>query len=176
MLMVKSAEPGKSFQAGETVVWRAYPSWAHFIWLYFFSLMAGFRALLFLRFGVSGWEMWLVGAGILVACAVFVRRWAHYSVSMDRVVVRNGYTGREIHAIMLSDVRDITVRQGPLASFFGIGTVIIRSTSSDRLLSLRGVDDPEGVKLRIEALAPKRHMGSSQAKTNTPVSRDLGAR
>jgi hypothetical protein len=72
-------------------------------------------------------------------------------------MVRNGYTGREIQSILLSDIRDVAVLQGFVAQFFGIGTLVIHSGTADRMLSLRGVSDPEAVKIRIEALARKRH-------------------
>ncbi len=137
-----------------TVVWEAYPSWAHFTWLYLFSALAASRAALFLKFGVPGWEMWLVGAMLLFLCAAGVRRWAHYSLTLNEIVVTNGYTGRPIQSMALGDVRDISIKQGPIASFFDIGTVVVRSRSSERALSLRGVCDPELVRERIEGLAP----------------------
>lgn len=149
----------------KTAVWEAYPSWAHFTWLYLFSALSLSRALLFLRFGVPGWEMWLVGAVLLILCAAFVRRWAHYSITLNSIVITNGYTGRQIQAMALSDVRDISIKQGPIASFFDIGTVAVRSRSCDRVLSLRGVREPEAVKERIEFLVPKQNdAGPDQAE------------
>jgi hypothetical protein len=38
----------------------------------------------------------------------------------------------------------------------GIGTLALQSMSEDRLLSLRGISDPEVLKTRIEALMPRR--------------------
>ncbi|NJN69862.1 MAG: PH domain-containing protein [Nitrospira sp.] len=97
--------------------------------------------------------MWVIGAGILLASAAVLRRWAHYELTRDQIMVRNGYTRRVIQSILLSDVREVTIRQGVVAQFFGIGTLVIHSRSSDRVLSLRGVCDPEEVKIRIQALA-----------------------
>lgn len=139
------------------VVWEAFPSWAQFSWLYFLSALSALRAALFHRFGVGGWEMWMIGAGILLACTALLRHWGHYELTRDQIRVRNGYTGREIQSILLSDIRDVTVLQGFVAQFFGIGTLVIHSRTADRMLSLRGVCDPEEVKIRIEALARKRH-------------------
>jgi membrane protein YdbS with pleckstrin-like domain len=135
------------------VVWKAYPSWAQFSWLYFLSAISALRGALFFRFGVGGWEMWVIGAVILLACAAIVRGWAHYELTRDQILVRNGYTGHVIQSILLSDVREVTIRQGFLAQYFGIGTLAIHSRTPDRTISLRGVCDPEGVKIRIEALA-----------------------
>ena len=139
-------------QTDETVRWSAYPSWTHFTWLYCFSLMAGGRSLLALRWGMSGWEVWLGGATALLLCAVVLRRWAQYRVTSRRVIVKNGYTGRDLQVLALDDIADVTVNQGPIAQFLDIGTVVIKSASGDRVLSLRGVREPEVIKTRIDAL------------------------
>ncbi len=146
------------------VVWEAFPSWAQFSWLYFMSVLASLRGGLFYRFGVGGWEMWVIGAVILLACAAIVRHWAHYELMRDQIVVRNGYTGRVIQSILLSDIRKVTMRQGFAAQYFGIATLVIHSRNPDQALSLRGLCDPQQVKIRIEALAWKhqRPTGNSQ--------------
>jgi hypothetical protein len=97
--------------------------------------------------------MWLVGTGTLLLLAVIVRRWAHYELTEERMIVRNGYTGREIQSVLLTDIREVTVHQGVVAGFFGIGTLTISSVSTDRVISLRGIRDPEEVKIRIQASA-----------------------
>ncbi|MGQ0812812.1 MAG: PH domain-containing protein [Nitrospiraceae bacterium] len=142
-------------QTDETVRWSAYPSWAHFTWLYCFSLVAGGRCLLALWWGMSGWEMWLGGAMALLLCAAVLRRWAQYCFTSRRVIVKNGYTGRDLQALALDAIADVTVNQGPIAQFFDIGTVVIKSASEDRVLSLRGVREPEVIKTRIDALRTK---------------------
>ena len=152
--MVKSDEMTGQPLAGETVRWTAYPSWRQFTWLYFLSLMVGLRGWLVLRFGVSGGEVWVVGAAILLVCAAILRYWAQYSLTSHRVVVRNGYTGREIQAIAISEIREVTIAQGPVARFMGIGTLVLHNMSGERFLSLRGISDPEVIKTRIEALMP----------------------
>lgn len=140
-------------EQNDRMVWEAYPAWAQFSWLYLLSTLTALRGALLFRFGVDGWQMWIVGAGLLIACAAILRRWAHYELTSDALTVRNGYTGREIQSIPLHDVSDITVQQGIVAGFFGIGTVVIRSRTTDRLLFLRGVVDPETIKHRIQASA-----------------------
>ena len=138
----------------ETVVWRAYPAWSHFTWLYFFSFMAGLRGLLLLKFGVSGWELWASGAAVLLVCAAVLRGWARYALTSKRVVLTNGYTGREIQALALDSVEEVTVQQGPIARLFGIGTVAIRTVGGEAVLRLRGITDPDVIKSRIQALRP----------------------
>jgi len=135
------------------VVWETFPSWAQFSWLYLMSALSALRAAMFHRFGLGGWEMWMIGAGILLACAAVLRHWVHYELTRDQIMVRNGYTRRVIQSILLSDIREVTIRQGFVAQFFGIGTLVIHSRTSDRTLSLRGVCDPEEVKIRIQALS-----------------------
>jgi membrane protein YdbS with pleckstrin-like domain len=142
-------------QPDRLVVWEAFPSWAQFSWLYFMSALAALRGGLFYRFGVGGWEMWVIGAVILLASAAVLRRWAHYELTREQVLVRNGYTGRVIQSLPLSNIREVTMRQGIVAQYFGIATLIIHSRTHDRTLSLRGVCDPEQVKIRIDALAWK---------------------
>ena len=112
--------------------WEAYTSWAHFSWLYLLSAVSALRSALFFKLGVDGWETWIIGAGILLACAAILRHWAHYELTDDQVTVRNGYTGREIQSIPLSDVGHVDIQQGIVADFFGIGTVL----STEPLVSL----------------------------------------
>jgi membrane protein YdbS with pleckstrin-like domain len=140
-------------QRDRPTVWETFPSWAQFSWLYLLSAVFALRGALFFRFGVDGWEMWMIGTGILLVCAVILRRWAHYELHRERIIVRNGYTGREIHSVPLTDVRAVTVQQGLIADFFGIGTITISSSSTNRSVSLRGVRDPEEVKISILATA-----------------------
>jgi len=139
------------------ILWEVYPAWTQFSWLYLLSALSVLRGALLFRFGVDGWQMWIVGAGLLIACAVILRRWAHYELTRDELTVRNGYTGHEIQSIPLQDVSDITVQQGIVAEFSGIGTLVVRSRTTDRLLFLRGVVDPETMKLRIQASAWRSH-------------------
>ncbi len=155
--------PSKS---NETAIWTAYPSWGQFAWLYFISLLAGFRGLLYLLFDVAGWEGWVSGAAALLVCAALLRRWARYSLTSSRVVVSNGYTGREIQAVALDAIEEITVRQGPVARLLGIGTIVIRSLRGERILRLRGIKDPESIKGRIQGMRPA--VGSRAADRASP--------
>ena len=142
----------KETERDQQVIWEAFPSWAQFSWLYLLSAVSALRGALLFRFGVGGWEMWVPGAVILLACAAILRHWAQYDLTRDQITVRNGYTRREIQSIPLSDVGTVTVQQGLIADFFGIGTVLVQDRSNERVLSLRGVRDPEEVKTRIHVL------------------------
>ena len=132
-----------------TVVWTGYPSWRQFSWLYLMAGLVACRAWLFWRFGFSGWIGWTVGAVVLLGIAAIIRHWAHYEIVSARLVVRNGYTGREIGMVELTEVDRVEIRQGPIASLLGIGTVVALSNGQPAL-RFRGVSDPEGVMRRIE--------------------------
>ncbi len=149
------------------ILWETFPSWTHFSWLYLLSAISALRGALFYRFAVDGWEVWLMGAGGLLACAALLRRWAHYELTTDQITVRNGYTGREIQSIPLKEVKNVAVRQGMVADFFGIGTVVIHVLTGDRQFSLRGVRDPEEVKIRIEALAWKHNRAANLTRASS---------
>ncbi|MGH7255635.1 MAG: PH domain-containing protein [Nitrospirales bacterium] len=138
----------------ETVIWTAYPSWAQFVWLYLFSALAGLRGLLHLTFDLPGWEGWLAGAGGLVVCAGLLRHWARYTITTRRVLVTNGYTCRDIQAMPLRDIGRLTLQQGPIARWFGIGTLEMSSADEERIVRFRGIKNPEVRQARLEALRP----------------------
>ena len=139
----------------ERILWTAYPSWRQFSWLYFFSLMTGLRSLLFYVFAIPGWESWLGGTALLLVVPVFLRRWAVYSITSRRLLVRNGYTGREIVAMPLERVGEVSIKQGPVARVTGIGTVVVRDASGSEVLRFRGIAEPDVIKTRIVALKPR---------------------
>ena len=142
----------ESAKIEEPVRWRAYPSWAHFTWLYFFSFMAALRGLLLLRLGLSGWAVWLCGAIVLLVCVAGMRRWGEYIVTSHRVVILNGYTKQEIQSMDISDISEVSLKQGLIGRFFDVGTLTVQSSGEDKLLSLRGIRDPEIIKTRLDAL------------------------
>lgn len=142
----------------EPVLWSSYPSWRQFSWLYLMAGLVACRALLFWRFGFLEWEAWLVGALVLLGTASLIRRWARYELTRKRLIVRNGYTGREIAAVALGYVDDVFLRQGLIASLLGIATVVITS-GGKQILRFRGLSDPETVKERIRQAIPSKTQG-----------------
>lgn len=139
----------------ERTIWTACPSWRQFIWLYFFSLMTGLRSLLFYAFVIPGWESWLGGTVVLLAIPVLLRRWAIYSITSLRLILRNGYTGREIAAMPLERVGEVNIKQGPIARVLGIGTVVVRDVSGAEVFRFRGIAEPDVIRNRIMALKPR---------------------
>ncbi|RMH08176.1 MAG: PH domain-containing protein [Nitrospirae bacterium] len=141
-------------QAGQEVIrWKAYPAWSHFLWLYFFSALTGFRALPLIWSGVEGWEVWLGGALALLGCAAALRHWAFYYMTSTRLGIINGYTGREIASLAIAEIGEVVVRQGLLARWLDIGTLVITSAKQESYLSFKGIHRPEVIKTRLLALS-----------------------
>jgi membrane protein YdbS with pleckstrin-like domain len=138
----------------DRLLWQGYPAWSKFAWLYLASFVAGSRGLRILWQGATGWEGWLAGALALLVCAACLRQWAQYLIFSNRVVMRNGYTGKDIQTITLDDIADITLSQGPIARLLNIGTLEVHSKSGSCPLLLQGVSDPEVLKTRLEACRP----------------------
>jgi len=148
----------------ERIVWETYPSWGHFSWLYFLSLWTVSRGLIFRYAEVSGWMMWIVGAGLLLGVAAGLRYWAKYLISTRQVIIRNGYSGKTIRCASLDMIHSVEIMQGPLAKLLGIGTLVIQSHDSNRTLRFRGVKNPEIVGTKLRALLP----ASSPVFTQAP--------
>ncbi|WP_213042700.1 PH domain-containing protein [Nitrospira defluvii] len=140
----------------ETILWEGYAAWSQFIWLYLIVAMMMVRAALLVRSGASGWGGWLVGAVTLLGTAAALRRWGRYVVTSRRVVLRNGWTGRDIQSIEHQEIREVSIKQGPLADLMGIGTVVIQSRQDDAVIQFRGLLDPEDVTQRIQAALVRR--------------------
>ncbi len=138
----------------QPIIWRSYPAWSQFTWLYLLSTLAALRGALYLSFGVPGSWAWFTGAWFLLVCVILVRRWACYVITPNKVAIRNGYSGRETEAIAHREIQSVTVHQGPIAGFFGIGTLMIYATDGERWIRFRGIKDPEIVQKRVEALKP----------------------
>jgi hypothetical protein len=138
----------------ERIIWEGHPSWGQFIWLYFFSLMTGLRGLIFLQAGVSGWEMWIVGSGMLLGVVVILRYWAKYVITSKRVLLRNGYSGMDMASVDFEMITAVEVMQGPVAGILGIGTLVLQCQDSNRSLRFRGIKDPEVLETKLRALLP----------------------
>ncbi len=138
----------------ERILWEAYPAWGQFSWLYFFSFWTALRGLVFVRAGIPSWEIWVVGAGLLLGVAAILRYWAKYLLTSRQVMIRNGYSGKTMGCASYEMIDAVEVMQGPLARFLGIGTVVIRCHDPNRTLKFRGIKAPEVVETKLRALLP----------------------
>ena len=138
----------------ERILWEGYPSWGQFSWLYFFSLWTGMRGLIFVRAGLPGWEIWVAGAGMLLGLVVVLRYWAKYILTSKRVLLRNGYSGKDMASVDFGMIKAVEVMQGPVARILGIGTLVVRCQDSNRSVRFRGIKDPEVLERKLRALLP----------------------
>lgn len=138
----------------ERILWEGYPSWGQFSWLYFFSLWTGLRGLIFVRAEIPGWEIWVAGAGMLLGLVVVLRYWAKYILTSKRVLLRNGYSGKDMASVDFGMIKAVEVMQGPVARVLGIGTLVVRCQDSNRSLRFRGIKDPEVLESKLRALLP----------------------
>jgi membrane protein YdbS with pleckstrin-like domain len=116
--------------------------------------LSALRGVLFLAFEVPTWEIWFVGAIVLLVCVAVIRRWAHYFITSGTVEVKNGFTGHDIDVMELQLIKDITISQGPLAGLMDIGTITIQGADPNHRIRFRGIQSPDVVKVRLEALRP----------------------
>ena len=148
----------------ERILWKGYPAWGQFSWLYFFSLWTVLRGSVFFYAGVQGWQLWMVGAVLLLGVAGVLRYWAQFLLTSHQVIIRNGFSGNTIGYAKHESIKVIEITQGPLAKFFRIGTVIIQYGEAKQTLRFRGIKDPEVVVAKLRALLP------SSSPVFTPVS------
>lgn len=141
-------------EGSERIIWEGYPSWAQFTWLYLFSLWTGLRGFFLLKVEISGWEMWFVGAGMLLGVVVVLRYWAKYLLTSKRVVLRNGYSGKDLASVEFGMFKSVEVMQGPVSRILGIGTLVVHCEDSGRSLRFRGIKDPEVIETKLRALLP----------------------
>jgi Bacterial PH domain len=146
----------RTAQAEEPQVWQAYVSWNQFAWLYLVSLFTALRGFLLRQAAIPGGEVWIAGAVALVGIALVLRYWVRYVATSQRVLIKNGFTGREIQAMAWEHVSEITVRQGLIAWILGIGTIVFKSIRGDEVMQFRGISDPETTLRHIQTVRRRR--------------------
>jgi len=112
------------------------------------------RGILLIRLEVEGWEVWMGGVVMLLGLVVALRYWAKYIVTTQRVVLRNGYSGKDMDSIPLDTIQSVEIHRGPIAAFLGIGTVAVQEKETNRSLRFRGVSDPAVPVAKLHALLP----------------------
>jgi hypothetical protein len=143
-------------QAEEPVLWQTYVSWNQFAWLYMVSLFTALRGALLWQAAIPGWEMWVIGAAVLVVVALVLRYWVRYAATSQRVLIKNAFTGREIQVMAIENISEATVKQGLIAWLLGIGTIVFKSTRGDEVMRFRGVRDPESTLQQIQTVRRRR--------------------
>jgi hypothetical protein len=80
------------------------------------------------------------------------------------VLLRNGYSGRDMASVDLRTITAVEVLQGPVSRILGIGTVVVQCQDSDKGLRFRGIKAPEILETKLKALLPS----SSPVFTQSP--------
>jgi hypothetical protein len=145
----------------EPVLWQTYVSWNQFAWLYMVSLFTALRGALLWQAAIPGWEMWVIGAVALVIVTLVLRYWVRYTVTSQRVLIKNAFTGREIQAMAIENISEATINQGLIAWLLGIGTIVFTSTRGDEVMRFREVRDPESTLQQIQTVRRRRTFPAS---------------
>jgi hypothetical protein len=148
-------------EAEEPVLWQTYVSWNQFAWLYLVSLFTALRGALLWQASIPGWEMWVIGAVALVVVTLVLRYWVRYVATSQRLLIKNAFTGREIQAMAIENISEVTIKQGLIAWLLGIGTIVFESTRDDEVMQFRGVRDPESILQQIQTVRRRRTFPAS---------------
>lgn len=148
-------------EAEEPVLWQTYVSWNQFAWLYLVSLFTALRGALLWQAAIPGGEMWVTGAVALVVVTLALRYWVRYVATSQRLLIKNAFTGREIQAMAIDNISEVTIKQGLIAWFLGIGTIVFKSTRDDEVMHFRGVRDPESTLQQIQTVRRRRTFPAS---------------
>ena len=90
---------------------------------------------------------------MLLGLAMVLRYWAKYLLTSKRVILRNGYSGKDMASVEFEKFKSVEVMQGPVSRFMGIGTLVVQCEDSGRL-RFRGIKDPEVIETKLRALLP----------------------
>jgi uncharacterized membrane protein YdbT with pleckstrin-like domain len=107
--------------------------------------------------------MWIVGAGMLLGLVVVLRYWAKYLLTSKRVLLRNGYSGKDMASVDFGMIKAVEVTQRPVARILGIGTVVVQCQDSNRSLRFRGIKAPEVLETKLRALLPASSLVFTQS-------------
>ncbi len=83
--------------------------------------------------------------------AALHRRYTHYALFEDRVVLRRGLFNRSITELRICDIREVKVRQGTMGFMCDYGHVDFVAHSGE-VITFKGVKDPDGVRKKALGL------------------------
>lgn len=135
------------------VLWRGRPSWAEFVYLWFFAGIALTRTALALVIGDFG-SAAIFSGGVLafVAFARFLQRTSEYTLTRSAVHKTEGVFRRRDRVIPLDRIARVRVEQGPLDRLFGIGAVALELKDSDRRERIAGIHAPHVLRNKLVAV------------------------
>jgi membrane protein YdbS with pleckstrin-like domain len=135
------------------VLWQGRPSWAEFVYLWFFAGIALTRTAVAVYIGDLGSAAIFVGGGVaFVALARFLQRTTRYTVTRSAVHRTEGLFRRRDRVIPFERIAKVEIEQGPIDRLVDIGAVVLSLKDSDRRERLAGIREPHIVRNKIIAL------------------------
>ncbi|MBI4687709.1 MAG: PH domain-containing protein [Nitrospirae bacterium] len=129
----------------ETIVYQERPSWLYYYLLYILGIIL---------FAVSanigrldgGFFVLLIVVGL---AAVFRFRYL-FTITNDRIIMREGLIARNTNEMKVRHIRSMHVKQNPIERILGIGTLtVISAADGEAAVVFKGINDPQMVKETI---------------------------
>ncbi|WP_022964527.1 PH domain-containing protein [Halopseudomonas pelagia] len=94
-----------------------------------------------------------VGITLLLALYEYLKlRSIEQGVTNKRVILKTGFISRHTEEMKLNSIETVEIRQGVMGRMFGFGTIEVTGRGISDVV-FKGVDDPMGVKRRIESVS-----------------------
>lgn len=94
-----------------------------------------------------------LGITLLLALYEYLRlRSIEQGVTNKRVILKTGFISRHTEEMKLNSIETVEIRQGVMGRVFGFGTIEVTGRGISDVI-FKGVDDPMGVKRRIESVS-----------------------
>lgn len=126
----------------ETIIYQGRPSWLNYLLLYFIGI-------LFLIFSYTDGRI-LTGLFVFfvfVGLAALLRLRYQFTITNDRILVREGLIGRNTNEMKIRHIRSMHVKQNPIERVLGIGTLTtISAADGEAAVVFKGIRKPQDVK------------------------------
>lgn len=94
-----------------------------------------------------------LGITLLLALYEYLKlRSIEQGVTNKRVILKTGFISRHTEEMKLNSIETVEIRQGIMGRVFGFGTIEVTGRGISDVI-FKGVDDPMGVKRRIESVS-----------------------
>lgn len=94
-----------------------------------------------------------LGITLLLALYEYLKlRSIEQGVTNKRVILKTGFISRHTEEMKLNSIETVEIRQGVMGRMFGFGTIEVTGRGISDVI-FKGVDDPMGVKRRIESVS-----------------------
>jgi membrane protein YdbS with pleckstrin-like domain len=160
---------------GEQLIWRGRPSWRAMIAYYLrwgsLALVAVVVLAIIRAVSDVSWPLWpglvitLVALAIVVLIGWIMRIATLYTVTDHRIIVRRGIIARNEKSAHIDRIQNVNYSQTPWQRLLNVGNVDFDTAGSDSSeLTLRGVNDPRGLREVIAGVYGERIRESDHAR------------